>query len=163
MAVVKGTPTNNTLGGTTGADTVYGSGGADIVTAGDGNDLVYGGYGGNLLLGTITYRFGGAAINNDQIQNTLALPDTLVSGSRFFVIVQDHVYTKAIQLEVQDLGNGDFTLRPIQGKYADQSVYAGMNGNFTAIQNYFNNNVVSTKAKLFIFATKEKAVSDFNK
>ncbi|WP_371171656.1 Hint domain-containing protein [Aliiroseovarius sp. 2305UL8-7] len=137
MAEITGTSGPNALNGTPNDDTIKGSGGADTITGGDGDDIIYGGYGGTLNLNSISYTLGGAWIPADP-SNSLSLPDTISSGEQFWVIVQDDVYTKAVQLEVQDLGGGDFSLRIVGAKYDSASLFPSLDGDFQAVQDHFN-------------------------
>ncbi len=136
---------NDAVDGGTGNDTIYGGGDSDTIAGGDGDDLIYGGLnttGGTLHLGEISYRFGGRSISDDNVRNTLEIPGTVSDGDSFWVIAYDGgnsvKYTKAIRLEVQDLGNGDFSLQPVEAKYDNGSLYTTLNGDYQAIQNHFN-------------------------
>lgn len=138
MNEITGTSGDDSLSGSLADETIKGSGGEDTITGGDGNDVIYGGYGGTLNLGTLSYSFGGEYVDDDYQINSLEIPNTVQSGDRFWVVIHDHVYTKAIQLEVHDLGGGDFSLQVVDAKYDTETVFSSIDGDFQAIQDHFN-------------------------
>lgn len=140
MATITGTSVDDTLNGGTNDDTIRGAGGSDTITGGAGDDVIHGGYGGSLALGTIAYSFGGRFISSDFADYAIAVPDTIASGDQFWVIVRDGGFTKAIKIEVQDLGNNDISLEIIDAKFDNQALYGTLVGDFQAIQDHFNAN-----------------------
>jgi len=140
MANITGTSGSDSLSGNSEDDTIRGSGGSDTLSGGGGSDVIYGGYGGSLNLGSIDYSLGGSWILDDPATNSLDLPNTIASGDQFWVIVQDDVFTKAVQLEIQDLGEGDFTLRIVGARFDSDTLFPTLDGDFQAIQDHFNAN-----------------------
>ncbi|MBY5978666.1 DUF642 domain-containing protein [Phaeobacter italicus] len=100
--------------------------------------------GDDLPSGLMTYSFGGTWISEDFAQHSIMLPDNLVSGDRFWVMAQDGGYTKAIEVEINDLGDGDFSLQTTGAKYDDNALYDTLNGDFQAIQDHFDNNGINS-------------------
>ena len=94
----------------------------------------------DLPSGLMTFSFGGTWISEDAAQHSITLPDNLVSGDRFWVMVQDGGYTKAIEVEITDLGGGDFSLLTTGARYDDLALFDTLNGDFEAIQDHFNSN-----------------------
>ena len=100
-------------------------------------------------IGMLSYRFGGLYVTDDEVQNRIEVPAHIGGGDRFWVIVADQRYVKAIQLEVTDLGNGDVALQPVDAKYDNltstdanggtTNLFDALNGDFDAIQQHFDN------------------------
>ncbi|MBT8170306.1 hypothetical protein, partial [Falsiruegeria litorea] len=88
--------------------------------------------------GTMTFMFGGTYIDGDTTLQSMELPDDLLDGDQFWVMVQDGGFTKAIQVEIHDLEGDDFSLRVTAAKYDDYEVYDSLNGDFEAVQDHFD-------------------------
>ncbi len=88
--------------------------------------------------GTMTFMFGGSYIEGDTPLQSVELPDDLLDGEQFWVMVQDGGFTKAIQVEIHDLEGEDFSLRVTEAKYDDYEVFDTLNGDFEAVQDHFD-------------------------
>ncbi|MBS3650704.1 M10 family metallopeptidase C-terminal domain-containing protein [Pseudaminobacter sp. 19-2017] len=163
MALIKGTNSNNTLGGTTSADEiyayggndkVYGYGGNDWIDGGAGNDILYGGAGNDDLIGGtgINTLYGGAGADWFRMSaRSSALSDDYIAD---FTLDSD-------KIDLRAWGVSDFSqVKALLGNTADggsllNAYYGGYN-HYIEIANVTKGKFISSD---FVFDTSAKALS----
>ena len=97
MAIINGTPNNDTLAGTNLADTINGFDGNDMITGGLGADTMYGGNGNDFLYGEAgrASRYGGAGNDTYYVDSAGDKVDEVKADQKAFFKLLYHLLVDA--------------------------------------------------------------------